>query len=591
MARLILRFQRPFIPYIILIISLIITCLTTYYVNASTYERDSLRFRNAVSDTTNSIEITLGTYTSLLRGAAGFFAADQDITQSQFSSYVNRLHLEKHYPGITCIGFTEIVSNGNKENYIQNIRNSGEVNFDIKPRGNRKEYYVIRFIAPYDNNQQAEIGYDQFVNPILRKAMEEADDTGLSASSQKIMLQDITSEQKESGFLIFIPVYRNGVVPSTLALRRKYIQGFIFGILSTRNLLSNILADKELPRLLTYQIYTGNTTAASQLLYDSSGHKLLTHSTYIPRFHTTSHIAVAGNIWTIQFSNHPQFDVASQKDLPPYIFIGGILISIMFFLLSRSQYVARTKAEIFADKLLQSQTELKKAIGIRDNFISIASHELRTPVTSLKVYTEVLLRQSADKNDEKMSGSLKKIIKQIDKLTILIQDLLDVSKIQSNQLVFRVEKFDLNRIVKEVIENMQLTANHRILLEGFVTKKVWGDREKITQVLINLLTNAIKYSPGARKVFVVIKDNRNGALISVRDSGIGIGREYQKKIFGRFYRINEKNVETYPGLGIGLYISQTIIKRHGSEITIISKKGKGSIFQFVLPYSKNSIPR
>jgi signal transduction histidine kinase len=292
------------------------------------------------------------------------------------------------------------------------------------------------------------------------------------------------------------------------------------------------------------------------------------------------------------YENHPQFETESQRDLVPIIFIAGFLISVIFFRLSRSQYIAQSNAQIAAIELKRSQKELENAIGLRDNFISIASHELKTPVTSLKVYTEVLLRQFSKKNDKKTTEHLTKILKQIDKLTLLIQDLLNVSRIQSNQLTYRIEKFDVNILVKEVIEStQQIAEHHRIVLQGSTSHKVWGDKERISQVIVNFITNALKYSPKSNKVIVSIKDKKTVAEISVKDFGIGINKEHQKKIFERFYRVDDANEPTYPGLGIGLYISQAIAKKHGSKIIITSRKKEGSTFTFTLPYQKNQLPK
>lgn len=170
---------------------------------------------------------------------------------------------------------------------------------------------------------------------------------------------------------------------------------------------------------------------------------------------------------------------------------------------------------------------------------------------------------------------------------MLIQDLLNVARIQSNKLTFRKDKFDLTTLVHEVVETtQQIDTHHQIVIQGKIKKKIWGDRDRISQVIINLLTNALKYSPDSNKVTVTMKETVGEAIISVRDYGIGIRKEHQKKIFDRFYRISE---QTYPGLGIGLYISQSIVKSHGGEITLLNHKGRGSIFQFSLPFSKKFV--
>ncbi len=235
-------------------------------------------------------------------------------------------------------------------------------------------------------------------------------------------------------------------------------------------------------------------------------------------------------------------------------------------------------------------TEAQKAIALRDDFISIASHELKTPITSLKMYTQVLQKQFAKKGQESLARFLAKMDTQLNKLTALIRDLLNVSKIELGQLEFREEAFDVNEVVKDTVEQIQSTTTQlAIHIEGRITQPVWGDKDRIGQVLTNLLTNAIKYSPEAETVLVRLTPDSGVAVVTVQDFGIGIAKEHQRSIFTRFYRVSDPEEQTYPGLGIGLYVSNEIIKRHGGTLTVSSEKGKGSQFRFTLPYARSTV--
>ncbi len=239
---------------------------------------------------------------------------------------------------------------------------------------------------------------------------------------------------------------------------------------------------------------------------------------------------------------------------------------------------------VFAIAIIHDITERILAERRKDEFISMASHELKTPLTSLKGFTHVLLRRLAKQGDEQGLTYLAKIDKQVDKLTILINDLLDLSKIQTGKLDYREEYFDLDALVREIVENVQGTTHtHRLLVEGQTHAQVFGDKDRLGQVLINLLTNAIKYSPQADKVIVHLSTEQGQAIVSVQDFGIGIAKEYQQYIFDRFYRVTAPQEQTYPGLGIGLYISSEIIRRHHGRLEVESHKGEGSTFSFVLP--------
>ena len=230
-------------------------------------------------------------------------------------------------------------------------------------------------------------------------------------------------------------------------------------------------------------------------------------------------------------------------------------------------------------------SEAQKAIGIRDDFISIASHELRTPITSLKMYTQVLQKQLSKKGETSFNHSLSRMDAQLNKLTGLISDLLNISKIELGRLEFQEEWFNLDEVVKEACEAIQqIATKHTIHIEGSIVQPVWGDKDRIGQVVTNLLTNAIKYSPQAQKVVVRLQAEPDNALVSVQDFGIGIDSEHLNKIFTRFYRVSDPEEKTFPGLGIGLYLSCEIIKRHHGSMMVASEKGKGSVFSFSLPY-------
>lgn len=229
-------------------------------------------------------------------------------------------------------------------------------------------------------------------------------------------------------------------------------------------------------------------------------------------------------------------------------------------------------------------TERIKLEKQKDEFVAIASHELKTPVTSLKLYGQILKKFFGENQDKRTIEIIDKMDLQTNKLTELVNDLLDVSKIQAGKLQFNYSLFSLKKLVQEAITEMQLTTSaHQITLQGGTEKRVYADKDRVGQVLINLLSNAIKYSPEAKKISVKIVPNSKSVTVKVKDFGIGIPKEMREKIFERFYRVEAAPQSLVPGLGLGLYISSEIIKRLGGELTVESKVGRGSTFSFTLP--------
>ena len=226
----------------------------------------------------------------------------------------------------------------------------------------------------------------------------------------------------------------------------------------------------------------------------------------------------------------------------------------------------------------------KKDMERKDEFISMASHELKTPVTTLKAYTEILLMDAESHQNPGQQSMLEKMDIQIIKLTSLIGDLLDVSKSNSGQLYLDIEEIDFNQLVKEVVNVMQLTIKtHTIELNLSETKMVEGDKNRLGQVITNLISNAAKYSPQSDKIIISTRSNSNEIKLCVRDFGIGIPLSQQPKLFSRFFRVTKN---TFPGLGLGLYICNEIIKRHSGRMDFKSDEGEGSTFCFYLPTKK-----
>lgn len=231
----------------------------------------------------------------------------------------------------------------------------------------------------------------------------------------------------------------------------------------------------------------------------------------------------------------------------------------------------------------QDITDRKRMEDRKDEFISIASHELKTPITSIRGFVQ-LASQKLEKNElEPIPGYIDRILVYIDRLNSLISDLLDVSKIKARKLELHLEKFKLNDLVYDGTESIQhLMKKHRLVIRGALHEEVVGDRQRLGQVLTNLLSNAIKYSPLGEKIEIDVKKQSRNFLISVRDYGIGIEKYDQAKIFNRFFRSN-RTPEEVTGLGIGLYVASEIVKYHGGKLTVKSTPGKGSIFQFTIP--------
>lgn len=224
--------------------------------------------------------------------------------------------------------------------------------------------------------------------------------------------------------------------------------------------------------------------------------------------------------------------------------------------------------------------EIKAISAKKDEFIALASHELKTPITTIKGYLQVIAR---NEKDDTASAFIAKALNQVNKLNVLIEDLLSVSKIEVGKLVFHMEDVDMKELISDITEIFEHTyTSHKILT--YVQPGahiVRADRQRVEQALTNLLNNAVKYSPNAQEVKISLSATAQEATVCVIDKGIGLTTLEQQQIFSRFFRVEGSG--HISGLGLGLYLSKQIIDRLGGRIGVSSEPGKGSIFFFTLP--------
>lgn len=253
---------------------------------------------------------------------------------------------------------------------------------------------------------------------------------------------------------------------------------------------------------------------------------------------------------------------------------------------------ARKQAERERTELLEreraARSEAEAALRARDQFLSIASHELRTPVTTVKAAAQLLLRAQAQGRlqPEQLGRLLERIDQTGSHLGELIDDLLDVSCLQSGQMPLRLERLDLAKYVRATVEHLaeQIGDRHRVVLEEATPAQVEADAGRIEQVLTNLLDNAAKYSPDGGEVRVRVRTADGGAIVEVRDRGIGLPPGAAERIFEPFGRARNATVRQVPGLGLGLYICRMIVERHGGRIWAHSEgEGRGATMGFWLP--------
>ncbi|TWR29259.1 PAS domain-containing protein [Mucilaginibacter pallidiroseus] len=235
---------------------------------------------------------------------------------------------------------------------------------------------------------------------------------------------------------------------------------------------------------------------------------------------------------------------------------------------------------ILVDITEQKQDEIRK-----NDFIAMVSHELKTPLTSIKAYTQMLNSRLQKAGDEFSTNALRKTNLQIDKMNKMISGFLDISRLDSGKILLSKEEFDLNDLLYEVSGDVLLISpNHDIVFEPAAGRIIVNaDRDKIGQVVTNLLNNAVKYADHSKSIFISTYQSEGKVTVSVKDEGRGIQPEDVQKLFERFYRVSNHKTSSVSGFGIGLYLSAEIISRHNGKIWVESEPDVGSTFYFEIP--------
>lgn len=279
-------------------------------------------------------------------------------------------------------------------------------------------------------------------------------------------------------------------------------------------------------------------------------------------------------------TNNPVLDYEVEHDFP------HIGTKLMLLNAHRVELEGQYKDRILL--AIEDITERKAIEQRKDDFLSIASHELKTPLTTVVGYVQMIKRLMPETASDKFKSAVEKTGVYVERLNQLLGELLDTSRIQTGNIELHHAEFDFDKMVSETIEGLQTaTPNYKIWVTGTAGITYNGDESHLVQVLTNLISNAIKYSPIGSDVEVYTSRVSDFIKVSVQDQGMGIKEDELKKIFARFYRVGEIQ-KHYPGMGIGLYICDQIVKNHGGTLWAESEIGRGSVFSFTLPINNKS---
>jgi len=572
---------------------------------ADAAEERELRITAATVGAAAEIERRTTSYLEILYGLRGLYAASDEVTRDEFSSYVTSNHLALRYPGVQALEFTRVVPTEDTQRFEAAVRRdtslvaAGYPNFEVHPDTGHSERFIVDFVVPHEGNVAA-FGYDLGTNPVRRESVEEARDTGRAIATEGISL--VQGDGEEVGFLMIVPVYDPPSPPDSVAVRRETFLGVVNGVFIVDRVLTGIAAEHPGVRLAIYD--TGRTdqpptpTERNSILLDRNTSDSFMTSGSSPNPSQVATIEVGGRWWTVVLEPAPGSPLAAQSVLPWVILLGGALLAAsgaaLVYSLARSRARALALAESMTAELQESTRQLRavhdKAVAADESktrFLANMSHELRTPLTGVLGLSSLLQMETSGPLNDKQAEYVEHIAESGDHLLSLINDLLDLAKIESGKQELDLRQVEPTDVIAESLSLVrELAASRGIDLVEEThpgLSPITVDNRRLKQVLVNLLSNAIKFTPPGGKVGIETHESREDFEFIVWDTGSGIPIDKIDAVFRPF----EQAHNGHSGTGLGLPLSRTLIEMHGGTLTATSEVGIGSRFVVTLPAPTN----
>jgi len=586
------------LPYLALIVSMLLTLGATYLFYQGEKIKEETRFLSETIRIKNRIDSKVNSYIAILKAGRGFIESSRELDKDKFSAFVSSLEIEKNNPDVQGIGYTKRIKMDEREALIKRMKAEGYSDFKIFPLSQTNEFQSTLYLEPLNPLNQREIGFDMSSEPARREALEKSRDTGQASVTGKISPALDTETENQPGFLIYLPIYKGGKIPQTVADRKQLLDGFVYSQFRTEEFLREVQNSSSIPDI-SIALYDSEKKADKIL---GATNKNITNET--PSFTAINELEIAGRKWIIEYESLPSFEAQSSLGWTPLIFTSGLIFSLLLFGMTYLESYARAKAEKITVDLQESEMEkgfllereqierqrAEQASRSKDEFISIVSHELRTPLNSIAGWSRILHAENLSEVTKKQA--LQTIEKNLRVQTKIVEELLDFSQILSGRKDLVWQEVDFIKIFEEACDESSLLAKAKgvslvkeISLNG---QKIFGDDKRLRKVIKNLLSNAIKFTPEGGGILAEIKEADGMVEMKIKDNGQGIKSDFLPFIFERFKQADSSSTRRHGGLGLGLAISRHIVELHGGSIRAESEgEGKGALFTVKFPLKKN----
>jgi signal transduction histidine kinase len=557
--------------------TLLATFYSWYTISQGVKKDVTLASKREGTDAIDSIQQRLQTYEEIMRGAVGLFNSSDFVSHTEWDTFLKEYDVPNRYPGVQGFGFVKYVTAADLPQHIADMQMSGLANYQVTPAGDRPYYLPIVYATPTSGMVSTAYGMDVSTDPVRSKAQIEAARTGNAVIAGPVTLKQDTSNQ--IGFLIYMPVYNKGVSVATADERQAALYGYVYAGFRIKTLLNSTVSEYT-GNDFALQVYNGTNTKPSNLIYENSTFDYLSKQKNVVYETRTQYYD--NRPWTFKIIGSPRLISERERQLPDSALTRGAILS--FALGSLVYYLMVRRVH----KLTQAkQAEVQSA---KDDLLSLASHQLRTPATVVKQYVGMLLHGYVGTLSKQQKTMLQKAYESNERQLNIINQILYVARLDAGQIKLDREQLNLSVLLRQVVnEHTQSIKEHNQTLMTRLPRSkisIEADRQYLHMVFDNLISNASKYTPEGGTIEVSLSENAHSAVISIVDTGVGIDKEDLEAIFEKFTRVDNEMSTQAGGSGIGLYLVQQIVRLHGGTITIESTPGHGSTFIIKLPKSK-----